>query len=307
MTTEMIAGLFPGQGSQAVGMGQALCERESIVRETFAEADATLGFPLSTICFSGPAEELKRTSIAQPALVTMSTAYWRLLVSRGCSCEVAAGHSLGEYSALVAASALDFAVAVQLVHLRGTLMEEAAAAQPGGMAAIIGMPAPEVLALCARITAEYGPLAPANYNAPDQIVVSGTASAITAVRTAVKEYGARAIPLAVSGPFHSPLMQSAADAFAIILQQTPIAPPRIPIIPNVLATPTTDPAVIRDALAHQISGSVRWAETMLAMHAMGITQYLEIGPGNVLTGLAARTLTAPYAITVTDLLKAPTA
>jgi [acyl-carrier-protein] S-malonyltransferase len=302
MTTGLTAGIFPGQGSQAVGMGQELAAAEAIVRETFAEADTALGFAISTLCFDGPADELKRTSVAQPALVTMSTALWRLLASRGQSLDVAAGHSLGEYSALVAAGALAFTDAVTLVRARGLLMEEAAAAQPGGMAAIIGMDDAAVVELCAAVAAEHGTLVPANYNSPGQVVVSGESAAIAAVRAAAKERGARAIPLAVSGPFHSPLMQPAADAFAAVLAAVPLAAPRIPVIPNVTAVPTTDPAALRDALARQITGSVRWTDTLFAMRDMGVGTYLEIGPGNVLVGLVQRTLPDTPARTATDAL-----
>ena len=290
MTTGFSAGIFPGQGSQAVGMGRELSEREPIVRDTFAEADAVLGFALSTLCFDGPAEELKRTSIAQPALVTMSTALARLLAARGETLDVVAGHSLGEYSALVAARALAFTDAVALVRRRGLLMEDAAAAHPGGMAAILGLPDADVIALCAEVAAAPGTLVPANFNSPGQVVVSGATDAIAAVRVAAKARGGRAMPLAVSGPFHSPLMQSAADAFAAVLAEVPLAAPRIPVIPNVTAEATTDPAVLRDALARQITGSVRWTATLLAMRDMGVHAFLEIGPGNVLVGLVQRTL-----------------
>lgn len=302
MTQSFVAGIFPGQGSQSVGMGADLVERYAIARDTFAEADATLGFSISRLCFEGPTDELKRTSNAQPALVTISTAYWRILATRGFSCGVVAGHSLGEYSALVAAGALTFADALILVRKRGELMEEAGAARPGGMAAVIGVENEAVEALCAEVAAEHGALVPANYNSPGQVVVSGETDAIAALRALGKSRGARVIPLPVSGAFHSPLMQSAAAAFAAVLRDVPIAVPSVPVVQNVTATPTTDPAAIRDALARQITGSVRWTQSLFAMRDIGATRFVEIGPGNVLTGLVQRTLPEAEAQQVTELL-----
>ncbi len=302
MTSPITAGVFPGQGSQTVGMGRELTERSAIARDAFAEADDVLGFGLSAIIFEGPADELKRTSIAQPALVVMSTIYWRLLAEQGFTCGVVAGHSLGEYSALVAAGALRFADTIRLVHTRGKLMEAATQTQPGGMAAVIGMSDADVQALCAQVAAEHGTLAPANYNAPGQVVVSGVAEAVAALRAAGKARGARVIPLAVSGPFHSPLMQSAADAFTAVLGVVEISPAAIPVVQNVTATPTTDPEAIRDALARQITGSVQWVQSLYAMRDMGAGRFVEIGPGNVLTGLVQRTLPEVEARPVNELL-----
>lgn len=302
MATPRTAGLFPGQGSQTVGMGQTLVERFQLARDTFSEADDILGFPLSAICFEGPADELKRTSIAQPALVTMSTAYWRVLASRDFHCDAVAGHSLGEYSALVAAGALSFSDALRLVRRRGELMEEAATRHPGGMAAIIGLSDAEVRALCDEVSKAHGTLTAANFNSPGQVVVSGTQEAIAAVRAAAKERGVRAIPLAVSGPFHSPLMREAATVFAECLAEVPIAAPAVPVIPNVTADPTTDPALLRDALERQITGAVQWVRTVYAMRNLGIQRFVEIGPGNVLVGLVQRTTPESATLSVDDLL-----
>lgn len=302
MTDSRVAGVFPGQGSQAVGMGKELVETEAIARETFAEADAVLGFSVSQLCFDGPVEELKRTANAQPALVTISTAYWRLLQARGFACDLVAGHSLGEYSALVAAGALTFADALRLVRKRGELMEAASTAHPGGMAAVIGMENEAVEALCAEVAAEHGTLVPANYNAPGQVVVSGENDAIAALRALAKSRGVRAIPLPVSGGFHSPLMQPAAEAFAAVLAEVTISTPAMPIVQNVTAEATVDPAAIRDALARQITGSVRWTQSLCEMQRKGLSRFVEIGPGNVLTGLVQRTLPEAEARTVVDVL-----
>ncbi|MHB0940048.1 MAG: ACP S-malonyltransferase [Armatimonadota bacterium] len=302
MTTPRTAGLFPGQGSQTVGMGQELVERFQLARDTFSEADDILGFSISAVCFEGPADELKRTSIAQPALVTISTAYWRVLASHDFRCDAVAGHSLGEYSALVAAGALSFPDALRLVRRRGELMEEAAARRPGGMAAVIGPTDAEVRELCDEVSKAHGTLTAANYNSPGQVVVSGTLDAIAAVRSAAKERGARAIPLAVSGPFHSPLMREAAAAFGEILAEVPIAVPSVPVIPNVTADPTSDPALLRDALERQITGAVQWVRTVYAMRNMGIQRFVEIGPGNVLAGLVQRTTPESTTLSVNDLL-----
>jgi [acyl-carrier-protein] S-malonyltransferase len=269
-------------------MGRDLAAQEAVVRDTFAEANAVLGFDLTALCFEGPAEELTRTANAQPALVTMSTACWRLLTARGFACDVMAGHSLGEYSALVAAGALTFPDALRLVRRRGEVMAEAAAGTPGTMAAVIGLDDADVVALCEAVAAEHGTLVPANYNAPGQVVVSGTKDAVTALRAIGKARGARVIPLQVSGPFHSPLMAPAAEAFAEALAAVRIAAPTVPIVPNVTAEPTTDPEAIRAALAAQITGSVRWVADVRAILGLGVTRFVEVGPGNVLAGLIGR-------------------
>ena len=302
MTTAQTAGLFPGQGSQAVGMGRNLVEQFPLARDTFNEADDVLGFSLSAICFDGPAGELKRTSIAQPALVTISTACWRVLVSRGFTCGAVAGHSLGEYSALVAAGALSFPDTLRLVHTRGRLMETAAAEQPGGMAAVIGLSDDDVREMCNEVAKEHGTLVPANFNSPGQVVVSGESAAVAAVRTAAKARGAKAIPLAVSGPFHSPLMQTAAEAFAKTLSAVNIVPPTLPIVQNVTAEATTDPAVIRTALERQITGAVQWVRSVYTLRNMGIHRFVEIGPGNVLIGLVQRIDPDSATVPVSDLL-----
>jgi [acyl-carrier-protein] S-malonyltransferase len=303
MSSQIVAGIFPGQGSQAVGMGKDLYESSPVVRDIFDAADSALGFSLSSVCFEGPVEELKRTSIAQPALVTMSYAYNQLMVAAGLQIGVAGGHSLGEYSALTAIGAIDFITAVKLVRKRGELMEIAAANNPGGMAAVIGSEDEVVAGLCAEIAAQYGSLAPANYNSPGQVVISGVNEAIAAFRTEAKARGMRVIPLQVSGAFHSPLMQSAADAFAVELNAVIINIPTVPIVQNVTAMATTDPIVIKKNLAAQITGSVKWTASLNLMRSMGTMKFVEIGPGNVLTGLVGRTFNDIEAVATADYLK----
>lgn len=303
MSSQIVAGIFPGQGSQAVGMGKDLYESSPVVRDIFDAADAALGFSLSSVCFEGPVEELKRTSIAQPALVTMSYAYNQLMVAAGLQIGVAGGHSLGEYSALTAIGAIDFITAVKLVRKRGELMEIAAVNNPGGMAAVIGSEDEVVAGLCAEIATQYGSLAPANYNSPGQVVISGVNEAIAAFRTEAKARGMRVIPLQVSGAFHSPLMQSAADAFAVELDAVTINIPTVPIVQNVTAMATTDPTVIKKNLAAQITGSVKWTASLNLMRSMGTMKFVEIGPGNVLTGLVGRTFNDLEAVATADYLK----
>jgi [acyl-carrier-protein] S-malonyltransferase len=303
MSSQIVAGIFPCQGSQAVGMGKDLYESSPVVRDIFDAVDSALGFSLSSVCFEGPVEELKRTSIAQPALVTMSYAYSQLMVAAGLQIGVAGGHSLGEYSALTAIGAIDFITAVKLVRKRGELMEIAAANNPGGMAAVIGSEDEVVAGLCAEIAAQYGSLAPANYNSPGQVVISGVNEAIAAFRTEAKARGMRVIPLQVSGAFHSPLMQSAADAFAVELNAVIINIPTVPIVQNVTAMATTDPIVIKKNLAAQITGSVKWTASLNLMRSMGTMKFVEIGPGNVLTGLVGRTFNDIEAVATADYLK----
>lgn len=297
MSDAKIAAIFPGQGSQSVGMGEEFAASNTIIRDTFAEANDVLGFDIAAICFRGPAEELKRTSLAQPALLTVSIAYWRLLIEHDFQCDVLAGHSLGEYSALVAAKSLSFTDALQLVQLRGKLMEQAAIDHPGAMAAILGLADEQVEELCRQISAVDDIVVPANYNSPGQVVVSGTSAAVAALRTAVKEHGGRAIPLSVSGPFHSPLMKSAADAFRVHLDSVDIHPSRLPVVPNVTAQLTSDKDEIRAALAAQITGSVQWVRSLNTLYNMGVRKFVEVGPGTVLSGLAKRTFPEIDAIT----------
>lgn len=281
--------LFPGQGSQAVGMARDLCERYESVRARFAEADEVLGFALSALCFEGPAEQLAQTHITQPAIFVHSVVVGEVLAAAGLQPKAVAGHSLGEYSALVAAGVLPFAEALTLVGTRGRLMQEAGRARPGTMGAVIGLDDDHVAALCQQ-AAEVGIAVPANFNAPGQVVVSGERAAVARVRTLATQAGARrVVELAVSGAFHSPLMESAAEQMEPLLRAVPFARPLVPVLTNVSAAPVQDPEKLRSHLIEQITSPVRWSATVHRLAAMGIHRAFEVGPGAVLRGLGRRT------------------
>jgi [acyl-carrier-protein] S-malonyltransferase len=270
-------------------MGRALYDADAEVRALFAEADAALGYPLSKICFEGPETELTLTANAQPAILTVSIAALRLVRARTALRPMAvAGHSLGEYSALVAAGALRFADAVRLVHLRGKFMQEAVPAGVGAMAAILGLAADEVLAAC-RESAGAEVVSPANLNGGGQVVIAGHKAAVERACAAAKARGAkRAVPLAVSAPFHCALMQPAAERLAAELARVDIAAPEVPVVSNVEAAPNQDPTRVRDLLARQVTAPVRWEESVQRLAAMGVTRAIEVGAGNVLAGLVRR-------------------
>lgn len=294
----MIAFLFPGQGSQHVGMGADLYERFPEAAELINEADRHLDFPLKARMFGegGDAEAeraaLTQTDVTQPALYVHSLAAFAVLRSRGVEPDVAAGHSLGEYSALAAAGALDFLDGLRLVRLRGQLMARAGDERPGTMAAVLGMDAAALEKVCDDVSAAgAGVVQCANFNAPGQIVISGDHAAVERAGAAAKEAGAkRVVPLPVSGAFHSPLMAYARDGLAEALESAPIRAPRFPVYLNVTAAPTTDPDEIRRRLLEQLTAPVRWAQTLEAMRADGAERFVEVGAGNVLAGLVKRTL-----------------
>ena len=287
----MLALLFPGQGSQEVGMGRDVCEASPAARAVFAAADRALGFPLSKLCFEGPEAELRRTEIQQPAILTTSVALLRALEERGPVVPAyVAGHSLGEYSALVASGALPLESAVTLVHARGRYMQEAVPEGRGAMAAILGAEADVVAGSCADAARETGGVVePANWNSPLQTVIAGEAAAVKRACEVARERGAKkAVPLAVSAPFHCSLMRPAAEKLAAELAGVRFAAPRVPVVTNVEAAPNADPARIPDLLRRQVTAPVRFTESVRAMAALGVSKVLEVGPGRVLGGLVAR-------------------
>lgn len=292
MRRDVVTMLFPGQGSQSPGMGRALSETFPEARQVFDAADNALGFSLSRICFEGPEDKLRQTEITQPAILTTSVAAWKALlsVSPDLQPERVAGHSLGEWTALVVSGALNFEDAVRLVHLRGQLMQKAVPEGKGAMLAVMGLSPEQVAEVCLQVETDTQTIfRPANFNSPEQTVVSGHASALSTVEAALSKAGAKKlVPLPVSAPFHCPLMQPAADQLAEALVNIPIGPMTCPVISNVEATPNQDPSRVKSLLIQQVTGPVRWVEVVQNCIAQGSSLALEIGPGKVLMGLARR-------------------
>ncbi|MEK4236790.1 ACP S-malonyltransferase [Paenibacillus sp. FSL H7-0714] len=281
-----IAFVFPGQGAQAVGMGKDVYDALPNSRAVFEKGDEVLGFPLSKLIFEGPDSELKQTVNTQPALLTASVAYLEALREQGLKPDYVAGHSLGEYSALVAAGVLSYEDAVTLVRLRGRFMEEAVPGGQGAMAAVLGAEREALAALCQTISEENGVVELANVNCPGQIVVSGSQEGVNGVVQRVKEAGGkRAIPLEVSGPFHSSMMRAAADRLAEELKKVTFNTPNVPVIVNVTASPVTDPEEIRELLVRQVYSPVLWQDSIEWLIADGVDTFVEIGSGIVLAGL----------------------
>ena len=279
--------LFPGQGAQQVGMIADIASAAPSVGRRLEEASEAVGFDLAQVVAQGPADHLNRTEVTQPALLAVSIALFDVWRHRGgAEPEVAAGHSLGEYSALVAADALAFASAVALVHERGKLMQSAVAPGEGAMAAILGLDDDEVGACCEAVD---GIVTPANYNSPGQVVIAGSASAVAMAIDACKTRGARrAVPLDVSVPSHCALMEPASEGLSALLADAAIKDARIPVVQNFSAAATTDAATIRNCLLRQMISPVRWSESVRAMAASGTRVFVESGPGNVLAGLVRR-------------------
>ncbi len=297
-----LAFLFPGQGSQAVGMGRDLADHFPVAAQTFAEADAALGFPISRLIFEGPEEDLKLTENTQPAILTVSVAAWRVLAQHGVHPALAAGHSLGEWSAHVAAGTLSFADAVRAVKARGHAMQLAVPPGQGAMAAVLALDPALVAEACREAAAETGlPVAAANLNSPSQTVISGALAGVERASALAKAKGARrAVMLPVSAPFHCVLMQPAQEEVARVLSGLTLADPAMPVAANVTGGLLTTADAARDALIRQVTGAVRWVDCMHALIAAGATHFIEVGPGKVLCGLLKQIDPAQKSLNVED-------
>ncbi|MGG1574439.1 ACP S-malonyltransferase [Fictibacillus sp. NRS-1165] len=295
-----IAFLFPGQGSQSVGMAQELAQNFEEARTIFDTADKKLGVSLSSIIFEGPEDDLKRTENTQPALLTASTAVLEVFKKHGIKPDYTAGHSLGEYSALVAAGSLSFEDAVYAVRQRGLFMEEAVPTGVGAMSAILGMKQEELEAITEKVSENGDAVQVANLNCPGQIVISGTAQGVADASSLAKENGAKVIPLQVSGPFHSSLMEPAAEKMQDVLDSITIRDAEIPVIANVTAKPVTSSVEIKEKLVKQIYSPVRWEETINELMALGVDTFIEIGPGKVLSGLVKKVNRRANVIAISD-------
>lgn len=283
-----IAFLFPGQGSQYVGMGKGLFEVEA-ARQTFLEADRILGWEVSRLCFEGPEAQLNQTQYTQPALLVTSMAIWRCLGEPIGKAAYVAGHSLGEYTALVASGALSFSDAVRLVHRRGAFMQEAVPSGQGGMAAILGLNREGIEEICRKASTDSGKVTAANYNAPDQIVIAGEREAVKrGVALALERGAKRAIPLTVSVPSHSPLMKEACIRLSAELEKISGNAPKVPLINNLEAKVIQTWPAAKNGLVDQLSSPLLWEETLQRMRKEGVDLFIEVGPGRVLSGLAKR-------------------
>jgi [acyl-carrier-protein] S-malonyltransferase len=295
-----VAFLFPGQGSQEVGMGRAFAGASAAARALWEEADAALGFSLSRLCFEGPESELSLTANTQPAVLTASVAAAAVLAERGVVPHLAAGHSLGEYSALVVAGALRFPDAVRLVRRRGEFMQEAVPLGTGAMAALLGVDLATAEQVCVE-AAQGEVVGVANINSPGQIVIAGHRAAVErAVRAAAERGGKKSVLLPVSAPFHCALMKPAADRLAAELERVAVSAPRIPVVRNVDAGLTTTADEVKPFLVQQVASPVRWTDCMERLHREGATAFVEVGPGRVLTGLLRRTLEGVRGLPVED-------
>lgn len=298
--TSKIAFLFPGQGSQAIGMGKEIAEKYPVAAQTFAEADEALGYKLSQLCFEGPEDQLKLTEITQPAIMTVSVAACRVLEEKGIKPDFVAGHSLGEYSAHVAAGTINFRDAVRTVRNRGKYMQEAVPVGVGAMAAILGMTADAVATVC-RDAAQGEVCEAANLNSPEQIVISGHAKAVErAVQLATERGAKKAVMLQVSAPFHCSLMKPAQERLARDLHELNFANPAVATVCNVDATVVKNADASRDALIRQVTGAVRWDDSVRFLIAQGAQAFVEVGPGKVLFGLMRQIDRAQKCLSVSD-------
>lgn len=296
----MIAFVFPGQGAQYVGMGEEIARAYPEARAVFDHADAVLGMRLSALCWEGPEETLRQTEHTQPAILATSLACLAVLQARGIRPRVAAGLSLGEYTALVAAGAMQAADALPLVRRRGQFMQEAAAGRKTAMAAILGLDPQAVASVCAQASAK-GVVEPSNYNTPGQVVIAGDEAAVQEGVALAKAAGARrAVLLPVSAPFHTTLMRPAADRLAPLLRQVPLAAPAVPVVSNVTARPAQEPEEIRRLLIAQVASPVRWDDSVRTMAGMGVRTFIEFGPGATLSGMIRKTIPGARTLRVED-------
>ena len=300
MNLAKTAFIFPGQGSQYPGMGRELARNFACARAVFAQADEALGFAISKLCFEGPAAELQLTANTQPAILTVSAAAAAVLHEEGVDPDFVAGHSLGEYSALVAAGALSLADAVQLVHKRGRYMQEAVPVGQGAMAVILGLDGGAVEEIC-REAAQGEVVSPANLNSPGQVVIAGSAAAVARAGEMARGRAAkRALPLNVSAPFHCALMQPAQDRLTVDLDATHVGDPQVPLVNNVDAQVVNSASAVREGLKHQVTAPVRWEESIHRLRREGVELFVEVGPGKVLSGLVRQIDRAAACLRVED-------